>query len=630
MARSHLRQNKHSPSSAYRFVLDAFELSKVKVRIVFFTFQTVSEFTRIAGFMGDGEQYPEPANSAAGGLGVVANVDFLSFVPSACAYPLDYYEKLIVKTVGALVIFALLWTRPLSFAIRGKPYAKSMQTAAKASLLWLEIVYTTVSTTVLECFVCQEIGGTFQLRAQMTVSCNSAERRRLYLFYSSCMVLLFPIGTPLLIFVLMYPQRHKINSLMEAAKEEDIENGSSGVISLKRLSHTKQRRASIVNAYKDLKWLVKYFRNFSPNCWWMSVAVLVTRFCQTSALVLCTRQIDQTNIASLITIVAAIVQREAWPYRSNSDNVIAFLCQCLIFAWMFGMQLYLSGLFANSLSAPALIGVLLVLATIALACLTLYLVLRELRVKRIQNVHAAAEADEDAPRRAQMIVHNPDDGVERSMDIEAFQKLYEPTHRPASDLLLARQGYKEFHSTSKVWAHKLTAGEMAMKFPSRSYVSSSGAPVTTVHAGQFVIMPFPHGGTVSLLDEDQFRKAYKASTGTTSSCRTVSQLDAYYEWNATLREAHIYSKSTAVYAKRMTEDGVIETIVGGSVEACRSYVKSDYLVCGSRGGRWPMSTGDFNLRYDTRKPEPASDPRLARAGFKQYKAIGKVVCSRLK
>ena len=101
----------------------------------------------------------EPANTVAGSLGL-ANLDVLKFVPAVCAYPgVTFYNTLVIKTVVPLAVIALLWTRPLIYAVRSKPYAHPGQGAARISLLWMELVYVSVSTTIIQCFVCENIAG---------------------------------------------------------------------------------------------------------------------------------------------------------------------------------------------------------------------------------------------------------------------------------------------------------------------------------------------------------------------------------------------------------------------------------------------------------------------------------------
>ena len=175
--------------------------------------------------------------------------------------------------------------------------------------------------------------------------------------------------------------------------------------------------------------------------------------------------------------------------------------------------------------------------------------------------------------------------------------------------------------TTKVWAHKLTAEDLNVCFPEGKFVSNSGAPAP-VQSDQYIAMPFPHGGQISILDAAEFEAEYTASTKMTGA---VSQIEMLRTWGAILRrEGAVYSKSSLVHAKHTTEDGVIDTVVDGNVEARRPFQKGDYIIVGSRGGKYPMRESQFVDRYITDRPEPATDPKLVRSGFKSYAARGKV------
>jgi len=66
---------------------------------------------------------------------------------------MDFYDKLLFKTLGPLAIVALLWVWPLIQFVRRKPHVKGCGTAAKLSLNWLELVLVSVSTTIMQCFM---------------------------------------------------------------------------------------------------------------------------------------------------------------------------------------------------------------------------------------------------------------------------------------------------------------------------------------------------------------------------------------------------------------------------------------------------------------------------------------------
>lgn len=99
----------------------------------------------------DSEKFPEPANSVSGALGLT-NLDFLKFVPAECKFTgMSYYDTLLIKTVGPMVVIALLWTWPASRAIQSKYAKEAAKNAARMSLTLLKLVYVSVSTSIFQC-----------------------------------------------------------------------------------------------------------------------------------------------------------------------------------------------------------------------------------------------------------------------------------------------------------------------------------------------------------------------------------------------------------------------------------------------------------------------------------------------
>ena len=141
-----------------------YRLGRVKMRVIFFAAQTLSEFSLISTNTADsgGSGFPEPAATFSRMLGV-ANFDVIGIIPMGCVLPeATFYSKLVAKTVGPIVPVALLWAWPAFHAITGAVKAQqehSARFAAKYSLLWLELMLASVSTTIIETFVCREFDG---------------------------------------------------------------------------------------------------------------------------------------------------------------------------------------------------------------------------------------------------------------------------------------------------------------------------------------------------------------------------------------------------------------------------------------------------------------------------------------
>ena len=98
--------------------------------------QVISQFASISQGTGDGRTYSEPASTFIGVL-AVCNFDLVTFVPIGCS-GLDFYSTLALKTTALpLGPVALLW---IWARARAKNRSEAQKTAAKISLLWVEMV----------------------------------------------------------------------------------------------------------------------------------------------------------------------------------------------------------------------------------------------------------------------------------------------------------------------------------------------------------------------------------------------------------------------------------------------------------------------------------------------------------
>ena len=280
----------------------------------------------------------------------------------------------------------------------------------------------------------------------------------------------------------------------------------------------------------------------------------------------------------------------------------------------------------------ALIGSVPVFSIWVLIGWALYSVLIEMRHYENRKNIDEPSISVDAPEEEEMIVQTANGG-KRTMALGQFEALYEPTHLPASgpDLAhdLMQQGFQTYLPKTKVWARQLSAEDVSNYFPTGHYISGSGSQ-STVCAGMYIVMPFPQGKSLTICDEAHFSDKYMSNAENNSCRRVLSQAETLQQWDVKLRRnAQIYTKTNKVHAKIAINDGVINKIVNGFVEASESYAIGDYIVCGSRGGKHPMSSRDFSLRYDTANAEPGTDRKLATMGFKLFKAQGKIWSHRL-
>ena len=167
-----------------------YAIGAVKGSVLFFTLQVISNFAQISSQTGDKKTYPEPAASVASALGI-ANLDVFSFVSLRCMAPdTHFYTTLLFKTVGPFAIIALVFFYPL--IKRGDPAA--WRTSARYSLIFLELILPSTTTTIGQTLSCEKFDDGYFLRAQLSVACDASNRRRSWVAFASFMIFVYPIG----------------------------------------------------------------------------------------------------------------------------------------------------------------------------------------------------------------------------------------------------------------------------------------------------------------------------------------------------------------------------------------------------------------------------------------------------
>ena len=382
------------------------KVGSVKGRLVFFTAQVLSEFSMISSSSGSGGTYPDPAKALAGFLGVT-NLQIFRFVPLGCLlHGAGFYTKLLLKTLGPIMIILLMCMWPLSAIALRTPYEEDARTTARLGLLFLELVLPSVSTTIIETFVCQDFDDGSFLRAQLTLQCNASANRKYWVSYASVMLIIYPIGVPLLMFVLLRANHSAVRSLMQTMKDEDNKlddpslRGFTTIRSHARRNSALMKRPEFVRRSQRLVWVVKKVERFVPECWWMGVLHVLLRLCQTSLMVLVTNQRIQAALASCIALVGVVVHRELSPFRrpsvsgdalwtsfahlffqttcTSQDNTAGVLGQGLLFVWCFVLVLRDTGVFDR---LPAVVlGIFLLAITVAFLMYMLSVAWSEVRL----------------------------------------------------------------------------------------------------------------------------------------------------------------------------------------------------------------------------------------------------------
>lgn len=154
--------------------------------------------------------YPDVYQRFLDGVDVL-NFD-LSWVFSAgCFMDVDFHDRLLLSTIGPIAVMVLLAG---TFAVaerrnRGSQAALQKVQHKHVSMLLLVtfLVYSSVSATVFQMFACEHLAdGKDYLRADYRIECDSSKHRAL-LVYAGIMILVYPVGIPLLYSFLLYRSR---------------------------------------------------------------------------------------------------------------------------------------------------------------------------------------------------------------------------------------------------------------------------------------------------------------------------------------------------------------------------------------------------------------------------------------
>ena len=283
--------------------------------------------------------------------------------------------------------------------------------------------------------------------------------------------------------------------------------------------------------------------------------------------------------------------------------------------------------------APVAVGTFLVIATLGVFGYILHTAYTEMDrrvVAQIQRDSIARTEAQKTFKKGDAIIRVTSGGALQVLHPDEFEQQFEldPEHAASTE------GFQAYRASGKLWAHELTEAEAAAHFPAGKFISA-GIPMP-IKSGDVLVMPFPGGGAVYRLDKQTFERKYAnvvsgdERRGSIAGGYIPSQAETLAHWGHKIKASgSVYRKTASVHARLADEDGFIDTTIDGVVQAKSSYDKGDYVMTGSRGGRYSMHAVDFSARYDRSNSQPASDPELAREGFSLYLPTGMVWARRV-
>lgn len=130
----------------------------------------------------------------------LVNCDLGFILSFACIYDTNFYDRLLMATLGPAVVLSALGCTYLVALRRNRASEEAVAIVKNRhlsiALFVVFVVYATVSHTILETFVCDTLDdGNIYLRADYSLTCTTAKHVG-FQAYAALMVVVYPLGFP--------------------------------------------------------------------------------------------------------------------------------------------------------------------------------------------------------------------------------------------------------------------------------------------------------------------------------------------------------------------------------------------------------------------------------------------------
>ncbi|CAM9560824.1 unnamed protein product [Ascophyllum nodosum] len=174
--------------------------------------------------------------------------------------------------------------------------------------LWITFfVYSSASSVVFQMFSCENLNdGESYLRADYSILCSSSKHQRLQV-YAAFMMLVYPVGIPLVYVTLLYVDRDAL-----------------------KISPTQDTSESCVKAALQLS------SPYRPGCFYYEVVECARRVTLTGGVVfVLPNDMGQVAVTLVLTVMFALLSESLAPYRSTWDSWISRIGHVVVFLSVF-------------------------------------------------------------------------------------------------------------------------------------------------------------------------------------------------------------------------------------------------------------------------------------------------------
>ena len=235
----------------------------------------------------------------------LSNLDFLSLVSgTSCGMNVRYFDKFVlhmVFPVACVLTIAVAYKLALRKVSAKKNAARSTEikkTAAKASILIILFTYPGISTRIFSMFKCKSVPGVSDhlLMEDFRVSCYRGEHVP-YSIMGYAFLLLYVIGIPALMFVLLWRNRRHLHNKTSGYHHELVKNALGGL-----------------------------YLGYENEYWWFEVFLLFNKTLMCGGLVIAAPGTSlQVLLAVLIMLFHLLVVLKLAPYVDDHQDWTSFV-----------------------------------------------------------------------------------------------------------------------------------------------------------------------------------------------------------------------------------------------------------------------------------------------------------------
>ncbi|GMH88338.1 hypothetical protein TrST_g13960 [Triparma strigata] len=241
------------------------------------------------------------------------NLNWLVLVNFDCVMKTTFYSKLLIYTLFPIIIAGLIFlymkgkVTMMKIQKKGSSAINSVKDTCVELFLGLTfLVFASVSTTIFDTFNCQRFGDdpTYYLVQDQTIDCEDKTHSK-YVGYSGFMLLIFPIGIPLLYTILLVGARKKL-------RDPD------------RIHDERLHRISFL------------WEMYTVDVWWFELFECARRLMMTGMLIFIKPgSPSQIVVAMIIALFSIVIYVHFEPYEEANEDQLAIVSQLAIFFTLF-------------------------------------------------------------------------------------------------------------------------------------------------------------------------------------------------------------------------------------------------------------------------------------------------------